>query len=276
MRLLDRRQSKGAGTTGPSTTPLLPSPSPRATRPAGATRADTPLITAGRGPGLVRRPQAAVRRERRTAAARRARVLIALAVTALTSWTVVFLPGVPAWTALPATALLLTDVTLLVVTGRRRAARRRLAARRAVLMVAAAQRRAARPAAPVIAPQSGVVGQAGAPPSESVEVDLRTGAEDRPSPRSRPAEPAPPGTWTPVPVPRPTYLLKPVVPRPEPEVLQSDGTGPDGAAPAPLPTAQVSTAQVSSAQPVEEPQTPQHTWADDLDDVLARRRAVNG
>jgi type II secretory pathway pseudopilin PulG len=66
------------------------------------------------------------------------------------------------------------------------------------------------------------------------------------------------GSWTPIPVPPPTYTLKPMAPRPEP---------------APLPTPaqpQLAPAARARAWVLEEP-------ADlDLDDVLERRRAVNG
>ena len=67
------------------------------------------------------------------------------------------------------------------------------------------------------------------------------------------------GTWVPVPVPPPTYTLKPVAPRPAPAPLEpalAPAAAPAATGPAPL-------------RLVQEPDV-------DLDSVLERRRAVNG
>ena len=79
-----------------------------------------------------------------------------------------------------------------------------------------------------------------------------------------------PTTWTPVPVPRPTYLMKPVVPRPEPAPLAEPVVEPEGPPQltvVPDPVVEPDVAPVGEAE---------HSWADDLDMFLARRRAANG
>ncbi|HEY6794632.1 MAG TPA: hypothetical protein VI248_08110, partial [Kineosporiaceae bacterium] len=80
---------------------------------------------------------------------------------------------------------------------------------------------------------------------------------------------APSDVWTPVPVPPPTYTLKPAVPRPEPPPLQVTPT---------LPPRPAEPATAGSAARVTQPSADDRSFADDLDldAVLARRRAVNG
>jgi len=306
MRVLDRRTPRAVAQTGPSTAPLLPdTPATTSSTPAApfTTRAEVPLITAGRGPGLgtptttgstaaaygaVRRAPAKHTSKHtnrhleqlarqtwpgRAAAARRARVLLVLAMITLTSWAVVAVPQVPIWAAVPATGLLLTDVVVLMVSGRRRAARRRAEARVVASRIAVAQRRTvaaakgrstgATPSRRVVAPAVATVSSTSAP-----VVEAEASLTDAEGTSSRPAEPAvEDGTWTPVPVPRPTYMLKPVVHRPEPRPLdESVVDDPDASAPVATPP----------VEPAPRPWEVEHTWADDLDVVLARRRAVNG
>jgi hypothetical protein len=123
-----------------------------------------------------------------------------------------------------------------------------------------------------------VVAEAGAPSGRPT-----TGADDvAAAPPSTPtsAEPAATvaedGTWTPVPVPRPTYMLKPVVHRPDPRPLEESVDDPDVAAPGVTAAPAPSVEAAASADPAPRPWEVEHTWADDLDVVLARRRAVNG
>jgi hypothetical protein len=79
-----------------------------------------------------------------------------------------------------------------------------------------------------------------------------------PAPRAEPVQAADDdGTWVPVPVPPPTYTLKPVAPRREPAPLEP------ALDPAAVPQQPAATAQPVSADV-------------DLDSVLERRRAVNG
>ncbi len=237
------------------------------------------MITTRTGPGLVR--DHIDRTARRRAAARRARVLLSLAVVAITSWGIVALPGVPFWMAVPATTLLVLDVVALVVSARRRTSARRAAARRLARTAAlaqvrlAAQRRPTAPAeVPLPAPRSDAVAEAasGASPATPVEPAASTG------PSAGSSAGADDGTWTPVPVPRPTYMLKPVVRRAEPAPLESDPDVPP-AATASVPERPTQPRQPQRpAQPVTPPRPweVEHTWADDLDLFLARRRAANG
>jgi hypothetical protein len=105
------------------------------------------------------------------------------------------------------------------------------------------------------------------------------------------------GTWVPVPVPPPTYTLKPVVHRPRTTVslpiaassaprLPEEIGEPIAVELASVQPITTVTPITSSLVPVTQTQTANrrrpwdadHEWADglDLDAVLARRRAVNG
>lgn len=262
------------------------------------------MITTGRGPGLSE-PHAAsgLARAARTAAspragsaARRARVLATLTVFALTSWAVVALPQVPAWVAIPATGLLIVDVVVLVATGRRRVSRRRVQARRAAMNVVAAQQRttARRPRSAGVVPRQErstvASGSSAAATPSAAPAPVRASAEastDRLDLDAIAAAAATvDDTWTPVPVPRPTYMLKPVVHRADPPPLVDPA---DGESLITSSTQSTTPRAVERHEPVAETPEPraaasgelrpwevEHTWADDLDVFLARRRAANG
>ena len=194
-------------------------------------------------------------------------MLFSLLVCGVASWGAVALPGVPWWAAVPATALIVLDLAALVVAGRARSSARRTAARKAAMRVAASQRvlsraaareRVRREAAPAVAAPTATAIDVRTVALPEVQVDGALG-----------------DTWTPVPVPRPTYMLKPVVPRPEPPPLE-EPEAPAAAAPvvAAVPDLVPEPAEPEQATP--RPWEVDHTWADDLDVVLARRRAVNG
>ncbi len=253
---------------------LLTSPAP--------TRSPS-VVADRRGPGL--RPQTVDRPARRRAAARRARLLLTLSVVAITSWGIVALPGVPWWTALPATTLLALDVTAIIALARRRVADRHRTARRMARAVSAPERpRTAR--RPVLS-------------DEVSPFDVEDGARGaaRGSARGREGVRAGEGgagdgrdrTWTPVPVPVPTYMLKPVVERPQPRPLEEDEVASAAQPvtpakpiltvapePAPRPAAEQQTASGGPGKDAPRPWEVEHTWADDIDLFLARRRAVNG
>jgi hypothetical protein len=254
LRVLHRRQPLPPASAGPSSTPILPDP-----RTAGepvvdvlAASAPAPIVL----PQLVTGPGPAA-----AAARRRARVLSTLVVLTVLSWLLSLVVPVAASAGWAFTLLLGLDLAALVVAGRRRAvlrARRHREQRRR--LEEARRRRAARPARvaaepPVAAaPAETPVPEVPARPeraSERVARELDEGVSA--------------AVWTPVPVPPPTYTLKPAVPRPEPAPLDLPG------APPPTPTEPAAT--VDAPAPAAE-----RTFADelDLDEVLARRRAVNG
>lgn len=187
---------------------------------------------------------------RRAAGARRRAVLAgALIVLTVAGWAGVVAGALVALAAATPT-LLLTGVLVLgrraVVLGRRADA----------AWLAAAPERAARRA--LIAPT--IVGRAVRPSDAVTEVLARVPAE-------RPVEPAAEvareeiggRTWEPVPVPRPSYTLKPAVRRAEPAPLVLDE-----------PAAE---AVVESVAAAPEPAV-ETTGSIDLDAVLARRRAA--
>jgi hypothetical protein len=250
MRVLPRRESShAAAARARSSSPLLSAPH--------RSRA-TPVITTRHGEGLLRRP--VDRSASRRAAVRRARVLLTLSVLALSSWAAVALPAVPWWVGVPASALLVLDAVVLVISARRRATARRATARRVAERTAAAQRRLAERAERARRDLARAEQVLASRPA-AVNVD------ERPSSEPGPAAQQPDDTWTPIPVPRPTYMLKPVVPRPDPVPLEPE-LAPSTASPAATSSA--------PAQAKPKPWDTEHTWADDLDVVLARRRAVNG
>jgi hypothetical protein len=270
---------------------------------------------------------------RRAAAIRRARVLAVLLLLALVSWLAAAVSWFPLAIPMVVTALLVADVMVLRAVARRRQARRH------------EQTLATHPVGHgKDTPSSTAGGEAGAGRDLPAERTTATGVR-RPAARTswaplrrtlpptaaarRPAShrvarreapaaeaglPTSDGTWMPVPVPPPTYTLKPMAPRPEPPVLESDDshptgptgpTGPGGAAggaPAtgaggagavapgsdrtpPLPPNgpvpdRYEGVEPPAAQerPTRRPWEEDREWADelDLDAVLARRRAVNG
>jgi hypothetical protein len=224
LRVLQPRRRERRPT--PSTTPLIP----RQVR-TPPVPAPVPVIPVAVAPG------SAVARRRRTVLA------VLLGITALCV-VGALLGAVPAVVALIASAVLAADVAALravVLRERRRTAAQAATTARAVRAARRLPEPVAEPVAePVLEPQ---------PIDEPI---------DEPVVAPAPVVAADDGSWTPVPVPPPTYTLKPMAPRREPAPLQT---------PAPE---QPQLAPAARAWVHEEP-------ADvDLDDVLERRRAVNG
>jgi hypothetical protein len=225
LRLLARRRHRPP--QGRSTAPLLPSV-PVVTGPPPGPASLLPLAGAAPTP----------------AARRRRTVLAALVTVTLLAVTGALTGAVPAGFAVVCVVLLALDLTALrrvAVAERRRRAEEFARARRAAARAA----RAARPE-PIAAPVA----------PQAPEVEAPDAVEPAPH-----AEPIPAavddGTWVPVPVPPPTYTLKPVAHRAEPAPLEP-ALDPAAAASQPAAAAQPVAAEV------------------DLDSVLERRRAVNG
>jgi hypothetical protein len=246
LRVLARRHRRRA--PGRSSVPLLPS---------------IPVVSA---PPVVEAPApgpASLLVEPRTpsvgpAARRRRSVFGALAGLAFVSVAGAVLGAVPPALAVVSTLLLVLDVAALravaVAEHRRRAARAERI-RRAELRAERAARAAAR-TAPVAAPV----------PAQQPEVAAGTPDAARPAAVLAAAE-APAvddRTWVPVPVPPPTYTLKPVAPRPMPAPLERELDPAASTVPAP---ALAAVRDVPATEPAAEV---------DLDSVLERRRAVNG
>ncbi len=252
LRVLARRRRPR--TLGRSSAPLLPS-IPVVTGPVAEAPVAGPVSFLSTGPG--RTPAALPIGTGRTpsvelAARRRRVVLVALGGFTAASVLGAIAGAVPASVAVVAVLLLGLDVAALravAVAGERRRAAEVERARRDAEAERARRVRAVREAARA---RAGAVAAAAV-----VEVPDVAAEAVRIAPAAREAVMAD-GTWTPVPVPPPTYTLKPIVPRPEP---------------APLEPAVAAAAQPAAAGPslrlVEEPEV-------DLDSVLARRRAVNG
>jgi len=274
-------------------------------------RADIPAGNRTRSrPGARSRPIARRRPAPLARAARRRLMgLIYLVVLAASSGVLAALPGVPSWVVLPAVGLLLLDVLAIVVTapGRGRPgpvvgspvrtldegddlaedddeddvspARTPQWGRPARLVWAPP---ASRPATPSPAARETDLAESPVPgPRPGARPSQRPGAEapgeaavSGGGESSRAAGDVPAGTWTPVPVPRPTYALKPTAPRPSPAPLaapeasvrlpQEQEAGPVAAS---VPAVSVPITHV----PVVEP-APSKL---DLDAVLERRRAAN-
>lgn len=173
--------------------------------------------------------------------------LLALLLVTVPAVSVAAAVGVlPFWTPAAALAALLTELVAL----RLRALRRRQARRQAVRRRPVAPRRApvaardvAQPAVPAASPATVSGAAATEPAPASVELDA--------------------DVWTPVPVPPPTYTLKPTAPR----RTVAAYVPPVPAVPSPRP--------VEVAEPVPgRDEQPQPLW--DLDVVLERRRAAAG
>jgi hypothetical protein len=217
--------------------------------------------------------------------------------------------------AVAVSMLLGLDVLALLVAARRRAVRRSMAERarrreRDRLRVVVERRRASASAGTATAEQLvPPVADREEPPETTVEADVPVTAE---APADRVARELSEGgtPWVPVPVPPPTYTMKPAAPRSEPAPLDlppiscptspaapaassEPGAVPEVSVPSPVSGASVpspvSGASVPSPVPgassasepavrAPRPWDADRTFADelDLDAVLARRRAVNG
>jgi type II secretory pathway pseudopilin PulG len=187
----------------------------------------------------------------RAAARRRAGIMILLLVASAASWGVALGSSVTSWVAAPVTALLVLHVLASRVAGLRS---------REALTVLAAQVRAADLAE--ARPQRQAT--AGSRPNDVAAVSASTAAEER---VARRAAAVGAETWEPVPVPPPTYTLKPAVHRPEPAPLgiPAAHTG--------APAAAVSRAALPrTAADVERILA----LDSDLDDLFGHRKAVNG
>lgn len=227
-------------------------------RPHGL--ADRAVADAVRRTAAERAARAAHLARRRAGARRRAVLATSLLVLAVAGWAAVVAGGLLALGAVPS-ALLVAVLGL----GRRAvvAGRRADAVWAAGAAARAAVPRSTRPTA---------VGHARRPSDASTEIIARVPAE---APVADPvaeagtaqaaAEPAEP-TWAPVPVPRPTYSLKPAVRRPDPAPLVLDERDERDDA-----VAASAGAEEAAPEPVVEPAAPAAGF--DLDAVLARRRA---
>lgn len=269
---------------------------------SGAGPAAGPAPRPGRRPSPARATGAAAARAAavpRAAARRRAQVLLVLVAVTATGWLAVPATGLPVAVAVASTALLVADLIALRVLALRGAVRRAAASR-------AAEPRRTAPAAdaPAHRPaRRGTVQAARAAAATAARRRAAAAAALAADTDSAGEKLSADSTWNPVPVPPPTYTLKPVVPRPEPAALDLSTGGHDGAAPAIPASADdpadepTGTAHAVAAPPAvvevgtgtedrvatSDPAPPRpwedgRRWADDLDldAVLARRRAVNG
>lgn len=275
LRVLDRRTR---GPSGPSSIPLLPDPR---TLGAGSVRrseiadrnAEEP---AGHpdSPSLKQLHSAAVSgptASARTAARRRARVLTVLLALTGAAWVASVWMPVATTVAVALSVLLGLDVVALLVVARRREVRRAVAARARHRELE--RRKAAR--ARQVMTRSAAPTASGEVPTAAEDTAMEAGSQPVvEAPAERVARELPEGgaPWVPVPVPPPTYTLKPAAPRPEPALLD-------------LPPASRATDPAEDAEGAPEPaaRAPRpwdvdRTFADDLDldAVLARRRAASG
>jgi hypothetical protein len=223
---------------GPSSAPLLPS---------------IPVVVAPEPGPASPLPLEDATLPSQTPAARRRRTVLAV----LTAATLLALAGAVAGLVPPAFA-----AVCVVLLGLDVAALRRVAVaerRRRAELAAAARRRTARAARTAVRPEPAPVAVPVQPtPAEAPDAD-----EPAVPVVEQPAAVVADGTWVPVPVPPPTYTLKPMAPRAEPAPLE----------PA-LDPASVVPVQPA---PVAEPAAAVAVDLDvDLDSVLERRRAVNG
>ncbi|HST81685.1 MAG TPA: hypothetical protein VLL08_08130 [Kineosporiaceae bacterium] len=138
----------------------------------------------------------------RIAARRRARIMALLFIATVVSWVVTSVSSMSAWVAVPATVLLVMHVLASRVAG--------LRSREALMLLAVQVQSAAlqaRPQRSFAAPSR---------PAEVVAEAAPVGSSER---AARRAAAVGAETWEPVPVPPPTYTLKPAVHRPEPAPL---------------------------------------------------------
>ncbi|HYY09782.1 MAG TPA: hypothetical protein VE781_02530 [Kineosporiaceae bacterium] len=230
LRVLERRRRRTV--RGRSSAPLLPS-IPVVTGPAPGPSSALPAAA----PALP-----AVARRRRS-------VLAVLGAVTVLSVGGALAGVVPAGFAVVCVALLVLDVAALrrvAVAGQRRRAAE----------VAAARRRAARPARPVPIPVPAPLPVPAQPAPEQAP-----DADEHVAPVVEEPAAVADGTWVPVPVPPPTYTLKPAAPPREVAKLEP------ALDPASAPAATVAPAAAAVPAPHGEV---------DLDSVLERRRAVNG
>ncbi len=190
----------------------------------------------------------------RVAARRRAVIMVLLFVASLASWGVVAGTSVPVWAAVPATGLLVIHMFASRVAGLRS---------RETLILLSAQLHAAEVA--LAREQQHPVAKAR--PAEAVAEAVTAPVSDR---MTRRAAAVGAETWEPVPVPPPTYTLKPAVHRPEP---------------APLPAVDVPAAQTGTATAAVSRGALPRRAADverilalesHLDELFEERKAVNG
>jgi hypothetical protein len=243
--LAPRRRAPGGGR---SSAPLLPS-IPVVTAPVVEAPAPGPASPLVIEP--ARTPSAEF------AARRRRVVLVALAGFTVLSVIGAAAGAVPAFVAVVGVLLLGLDLAALRAAAVSAERRRVVEAERARRVADRERARRARVARETPA-------RADLADDATAEVDTTAGAEEPVAVRLTrapvPREPvAAEGTWMPVPVPPPTYTLKPVAPRPAPAPLE----------PALAPAAQPAATAAPQLRLVEEPEV-------DHDSVLERRRAVNG
>jgi hypothetical protein len=238
-------------------------------------------------------------------------VLAGLLLTTVLAWLGVVLSLLEPVVAAATTALLLADVMALRASARQRRAGRSGAERQVgapLTFAPGAHRGRPLPREAVPAAPGQTAEQARRPAARTVRAPLRRtvppAAARRPAAAAaagdvgtsvrQPAavidHPAADGTWMPIPVPPPTYTLKPMVSRPQPPALDlgggsaavgrtpyADATG--STVPAgPVPDRYEAATPAAETRPPRRPWDDEHEFADelDLDAVLARRRAVNG
>ena len=234
----DRPHIPTARTPLPPPVPRVPPPAVRVPPPAPTNRKSVPAAVNAPAaePGL-------------SSAQRRTAVLVVLALVTAVSWAAVAGGIGSLLVAVPSSVLLAGYVALLRSAARRRQARRAAAAARRELAARAARRAAATHAVPAPRPETVAFDQS---PPERHDTAVRQPAPEVDVVDLTAAERPDDGTWVPVPVPPPTYTLKAMAPaRPAP------------APPRPEPVEDAVTVIREGAQTV------------DLDDILARRRAVN-
>jgi hypothetical protein len=277
LRVLHRRRRVSGG---PSSVPLLPDPrtiGDPVVDPLAANHADSRHGGPSRPGAEVSACRPAVATASAVAARRRARVLSTLMVLTATVWAATLVVPEMAAVGWLLTGLLGLDLVALVISGRRRAVRRASLERAQLerarrLRVEEARRDERRhrvvheaDAATMQAAVTPAVGEQDAARLVTVAASHVERASERVAREL--AEGTPSDTWTPVPVPPPTYTLKPAVPRPEPAPLDPPCPPPQSTEPA-------------ACQEARGPRSwgGDRTFADelDLDAVLARRRAVNG
>ncbi len=291
LRVLNPRRRSGGG---PSTAPLLSKgrddrSTVESTRPA----TDKPVTAR---PVADKPTTAPPVRTESLAARRRARVLLVLLTATSAAWASVPLGVLPGWVAVLPTVLLALDLVALRMVAVNAACRRRaLSARRNDARPAQATAGAARRPAGARRPIR-PAGSAAAARVAAQAAAARRRAAQAPAAGERGAAAmlTADGTWDPIPVPVPTYTLKPAVHRPQPPALAPSEGGPahdatiDGSglswldtAPGAAAEAAAQAAASGSGNEARAPRRPweaEREWADDLDldAVLARRRAVNG